>query len=278
MIINGKRCRYHSGLWFADTGDFVAEYNNDSGCYESCTIYPTVNLGACVEEMFYEETLDEVVAELFGPPYPHDGKTYDLIHKDGDEMNCDYRNLEWMAMEQIPQRPYHYNNSTAPMEYVRYYHWILEVSQAGTIKQHGEVLKQYDFDPVLYDKYGDTLDFEFFVDVGYYMVHVEQLMAWAGYVQGDDAGLKTPVILHRDGDYKNFNSNNLEWVEMTDPRFISYMKKKEQARQTRIKELIEQKQLPLDWDKSESAKNTPFLQSAASFTPPHFGSFGKGSR
>ncbi len=121
-IINGKRCRYHGGLWFADTGDFVAHYDADCGNYKSCIIYPTVNHGASVEEMFYEEHLDGVVADLFGPTYPHDGKMYDLIHKDGNEKNCDFRNLEWVEWKQIPQPPYHYHNSTMPTEYIRYYH------------------------------------------------------------------------------------------------------------------------------------------------------------
>ncbi len=278
-IINGKRCRYHGGLWFADTGDFVAHYDADCGNYKSCIIYPTVNHGASVEEMFYEEHLDGVVADLFGPTYPHDGKMYDLIHKDGNEKNCDFRNLEWVEWKQIPQPPYHYHNSTMPTEYIRYYHWVLEIGKTGIIKYHGEVIQPYDFDPVLYEEYGEILDIEYYVDVGYEIVLVEQLMAWAGYVQGDDAGLESPSILHRDGNYKNLASDNLEWVEKTDPRFISYNEKKKQDQQARIIELIAQKLLPPDWDKtkptSSISEQKPIQLPPAPFTPPNFSSFGK---
>jgi len=265
-IINNKRCRFYDGLWFADTGDFVARYEKDRGCYESCTIYPTVNLGACVEEMFYEETLDEVVAKLFGPPYPHDGKTYWLIHKDGNEMNCDYRNLEWVGGGPFQR----YKTTTAPKVFLRYYHWIYEIYSTGVIKHGDEVLKQYDFDPERY-KYTTILgDFEIHIDAGYYVVPVDEFMARARYVQGDIYGLKSPKILHRDGDYKNFYSENLEWVEETDPRFISYMEKKGQTQQARIKELIAQNLLPPDWepwstpvpknDKNPTAQpNEPFV-------------------
>ena len=115
-IINGKRCRLYDGLWFADTGDFVARYDEDNGRYESCTIYTTNDLGACVEEMFYPERLDVVIAELFGNPHPPYGKVYCLLHKDGNEMNCDYRNLEWKEINPFLSLP---NNSTAPKVFLR---------------------------------------------------------------------------------------------------------------------------------------------------------------
>ena len=278
-IINGKRCRYHSGLWFADTGDYVAHYNNDSGCYESCTIYPTINHGASVEEMFYEEHLDGVISTLFGPPYPHDGKVYDLIHKDGDEMNCDYRNLEWMDWEQIPNLPSHSDKNTASKVFLRYYHWIFEVDSSGIIKHGEEVLQQYDFDSHLFEETNEV-NLEILVDVGYYVARVDDFMALAGFVQGNNDDLKQPVILHRDGDYKNFNAENLEWVEKTDPRFINYLKKKEQVQQARLDELIEQKLLPSDWNNTTPKNNLSEpkpIQPSAPFIPPSFSCLGKAS-
>ena len=274
-IINGKRCRYHSGLWFADTGDYVAHYNNDSGCYESCTIYPTINHGASVEELFYEEHLDGVISTLFGPSYPHDGKVYDLIHKDGDEMNCDYRNLEWMDWDQIPHLPSHSDKTTASKVFLRYYHWIFEVYSTGVIKYGDEVLQQYDFDSYLFEETNEV-NLEILVDVGYYVARVDDFMALAGFVQGDKHDLKQPVILHRDEDYKNLNAENLEWVEETDPRFISYMKKKEQVQQARMKELISQKLLPPDWGTWPTPvpkkDNNPITQQHEPFIAPSFGS------
>lgn len=275
-IINGKRCRYHGGLWFADTGDYVAHYNKDSGCYESCTIYLTINHGASVEELFYEEHLDDVIAELFGPPYPHDGKTYDLIHKDGNEMNCDYRNLEWREGGHLLRFPFHSNKTTASKVFLRYYHWIFEVYSTGIIKHGDEVLQQYDFDSYLFEEKNEPL-LEICFDAGYYIVPVDEFMSRAGYVQGDINSFDSPVILHRDGDYKNFNSENLEWVEETDPRFISYMEKKEQAQQERIKELIEQGLLPPDWNNTKPpvSPHKPIQLPPALYTPSDPSNYGE---
>ena len=269
-IINGKRCRLFYGLWIADTGDFVARYNEDSGCYESCTIYPTINLGACVEEMDYELSFDETIADLFGPPYPHDGKSYSLIHKDGNEMNCDYRNLEWRDMEHLPRFPFHSNKAIAPKVFLRYYHWIFEVHSSGIIKYDGKVLRQYDLDPAL-----DEPLLEICIDAGYYIARVDEIMSRAGFVQGDINNFKSPVILHRDGDYKNFASDNLEWVEETDPRFIRYMEKKQQAQQARIKELIGQGLLSPDWDSCMPpvSPHKPIQLPPVLFTPPDYNDF-----
>ena len=273
-IINGKRCRYHDDLWFADTGDYVAHYDAESGSYKSCIIYPTINLGACVEEMFYEECLDETIAELFGPPYPHDGQSYDLIHKDGDEMNCDYRNLEWAKSGHLSRFPFHSHTTTASKVFLRYYYWIFEVYSTGVIKHGDKVLQQYDFDPDLF-KLTNELLLEVCFDAGYYIVPVDEFMSRAGYVQGDINGFKSPVILHRDGNYKNFKTENLEWVEETDPRFINYMEKKEQAQRARIKELIEQGLLSPDWNNAMPpvSPHKPIQLPPVLFTPPDYNDF-----
>ena len=54
---------------------------------------------------------------------------------------------------------------------------------------------------------------------------VEDAMATAGYVDGNKLQFKNPVILHKDGDYMNCSSNNLEWCDATDPRYIEYYNK-----------------------------------------------------
>ena len=58
-------------------------------------------------------------------------------------------------------------------------------------------------------------------------------MKEAGFIQGDDAGLKEPAILHKDGNYMNFASGNLEWVRQRDPRYKNYIQQKNEARRTR---------------------------------------------
>lgn len=56
----------------------------------------------------------------------------------------------------------------------------------------------------------------------YSKVSVEELMGIAGYVDGDRNFLKDPVILHKDNDYTNNSSDNLEWVDESDPRYTKY--------------------------------------------------------
>ena len=54
---------------------------------------------------------------------------------------------------------------------------------------------------------------------------VEDAMAAAGYVDGNKLQFKNPVILHKDGDYMNCSSNNLEWCDACDPLYIDYYNK-----------------------------------------------------
>ena len=41
------------------------------------------------------------------------------------------------------------------------------------------------------------------------------------------------MIIHRDGNYMNFASGNLEWVRQRDPRYKNYIQQKKEARRTR---------------------------------------------
>ena len=56
-------------------------------------------------------------------------------------------------------------------------------------------------------------------------IDVQDLMVEAGYVDGNKHQFKDPVILHKDGDYMNCSSDNLEWCDATDPRYIEYSNK-----------------------------------------------------
>jgi hypothetical protein len=67
-------------------------------------------------------------------------------------------------------------------------------------------------------------------------------MAEAGYVQGDDADLKHPMVLHKNNDYMNCSSENLEWTEVTDERYKAFL---EQRFKDKEKKLI--KKNHLDW-------------------------------
>ena len=65
-----------------------------------------------------------------------------------------------------------------------------------------------------------------------------------GFVNGDNASLNKPVILHKDLDRMNFSEDNLEWVEETDQRYIDYLEKKEADVHQRNVELNPGKTLP----------------------------------
>ena len=44
----------------------------------------------------------------------------------------------------------------------------------------------------------------------------------ARYVNKNKNRFEHPVILHRDNDWLNFDSDNLEWTDYNDPRYKEY--------------------------------------------------------
>ena len=178
------------------------------------------------------------VITCFCPPMPNDGKRYTIGFKDGNQYNCDYRNLQWVE--------YHYRNTTVPKVRLYVAGKFIEVFSTGKIKVDGqeESVLDYYFEP---DVDAFSAKEAPVVQIEKARIAVDELMEAAGYVQGDDAGLKNPVILHRDLDYKNFASDNLEWVEATDQRYIDYCKKREDDRRARTMELNKGKHVPDDW-------------------------------
>ena len=57
-------------------------------------------------------------------------------------------------------------------------------------------------------------------------IDVDRLMEIAGYVNGNKEQFKDPAILHKDNDWLNFNSENLEWTDRSDPRYREYHNRK----------------------------------------------------
>lgn len=74
--------------------------------------------------------------------------------------------------------------------------------------------------------------------------YLDKLMQAVGFVQGDKDSLQNPVVLHRDNNFRNFESCNLEWVEANDPRYTAYSKKKYSDRRERYEEINEGRILP----------------------------------
>ena len=244
--IKGKRCRlYHEGynwIWVADSGDFVSNYVKGGKYKGSCRIFKD-HFGPFVKGKYGGHIyLEEAVIKCFCPPCPSDGKRYMLNHKDGNWLNCDYRNLEWA--------PYRYRNTTVPKVRLYYNERFLEVFSSGEVKEGGQTLSVADY------WYDSDVDLHWitpgpYIRVGSGLspkrVEIEKIMRVCGYIQGDDAPLKNPVILHRDLDWKNFASDNLEWVEADDPRYLDYMDKKKQDMKDREKEMNGNKPRPEGW-------------------------------
>ncbi len=233
-IIEGRRCRLYSSelnymgdyysdkkFWIADTGDFVVCEGDNEDELIPCDIECSRS-GPFIEEMSYEGYLDSIVMALFGPPQPkwdrHPRHLPMINHKDGNWMNCNINNLEWV--------PYHYRHSTAIKEIVdvgRGGDGLYEVYSTGKVKKDGIDLQTNTeiYTPFLMN---EPRYLSLCIKTSYGgSILVEELMSAAGYVQGDDANLKHPVILHRDGDYMNVDANNLEWVEDNEPRYIRYL-------------------------------------------------------
>ena len=240
--IKGKRCRvYHEDymwIWVADSGDFVAHYDAGGKYHGSYRILKQ-HLGPFVVDKYGNRIfIATAVITCFLPPAPDDGKRYTIGFKDGNRNNCDYRNLQWVE--------YHYQNTTVPKVRLYVAGEFVEVFSSGTIKVGGQEEHpiDYNYDPDM-DLHCAWSVPEVRIDKK--RIAVDELMSAAGYVQGDDAGLKKPVILHRDFDYKNFASSNLEWVEDTDPRYLDYCKKREDDRKARARQLDYGKVIPDDW-------------------------------
>lgn len=227
MLIKGKNCRwYFQGyLWVSYDGLLVAvsDKKNKSGI-KIIKIQTDANGRKYVEHPYgYEVSVAKAVITCFCPPHPADGKVYTISHKDGNVSNCYYKNLEWGS--------YHYTHATSASVVVSVNGLNLTVNRDGSIEMNGKKME-------VRDHFFDAdIDLEVcswcpFVDVPTKKsihrerVFVDDLMKKAGFVQGDDANLSNPVILHKDNDYMNCDSNNLEWVEESDKRYQEFVGKK----------------------------------------------------
>lgn len=241
-IIEGRRCRlcgnsrysYSLPLWIADTGDFAAYADEAGGVYCPCKIYYDYGGPFIIERknggIFVQKYLEPLVLNMFGSAY--DGmklfRGEDMInHKDGNWMNCDYRNLE--------TTPYHYRNATSDRSILFKAGAFLEVFSGGSIWVDGVEMPVFDW---WYFSGSSFIDNHYSVAEPYIIVNgesiwMEEIMKEAGFIQGDDAGLKEPAILHIDGNYMNFAAGNLMWVRKRDPRYRNYIQQKNETKRVR---------------------------------------------
>lgn len=166
--------------------------------------------------------IQDLVTDCFCVPKPNDGNYYVLVHKDGNLQNDHYQNLEWRLATST------YPTTTETADKVKLTDG-LEVRRNGTIYQKG---KKLTVGTSIGDRDIDmAVPIEPFVEYerknswGRYeweRISIDKLMDIAGYVNENRKQFKDPVILHRDNDWLNFDSGNLEWTDWSDPRYRGY--------------------------------------------------------
>lgn len=169
--------------------------------------------------------LDELVLTCFRGLPPQDGKKYFPHHRDGDFKNSTIANLEWR--EETPETAHTYERLSREAWYKNR---KIKAYRNGTVKQNGSPLHFVDY---IYDSDVDwtfhyTAPWVRYVEKNRYgrmdtlRKDVTEIFEDSGFIQGDRSRLQNPVVLHKNNDYMDFNSDNLEWVEATDPRYVEF--------------------------------------------------------
>ena len=231
FYMNGVRARKHkaSGTKITEDGKYVEKEYMENGILKKFN--PKVEIGNNGLRRIYNKKLgylyiQDIVMDCFGSPKPTDGQDWVIAHLDGNMQNDHYKNLGW----KLRKDAYPYIPAKTDKQ-VKFAHGII-VHIDGRIYQKGKKCHVTDD---LYDS-----DMDLFVPMPPYIryeyknywkktetakLDVEDAMAAAGYVDGNKLQFKNPVILHKDGDYMNCSSNNLEWCDVTDPRYVEYYNK-----------------------------------------------------
>lgn len=224
--INGRKMRYCKkyNIWVNREGTYAYREYNDPSWNRNLIIYPKPGKGKFLNTKSHGEIpLDKVVAICF-KPMPKDGNKYVLIHKDGNLSNCHAFNLEWKQVLKY-----------SPADKTR------KLNNGLIVKSNGEIFDKGKKLPVI-TEIGDR-DTDRIVAVAPHVRYcqtniwggtdekrafIDDLMSEAEFVAGDKTGMKRPRVLHKDGDYRNFDESNLEWVEESSQEYQDYRKKREE--------------------------------------------------
>lgn len=240
----GHDCKYYTeGAFYTDKSGNFAAAKDTSGGMVQLPIITTIN-GKFVENARWNRIvlMDIAVATCFCH-HPQIGQRMMVQHKDGDKNNCASSNLSWV--------PYHYQTATAPVTNLNVNKSICTITSGGQISVDGNVVH-----PMYY--YNDkatglkNIQAPFVYTKAFDGVHmlrenIDDLMARAGYVNGDDANFANPVVLHKDNNWMNFVTNNLEWCDASDPRYQQYLDQRKQDMIAMFKKKNPGKNIPNGW-------------------------------
>jgi len=204
----GYRLHYRSGVYVSKSGIFFMDANN-----KYLHVFKDSGQKPYIKAKGNTYYVEDLVTDCYLPK-PKGNTVYVLIHKDGKLDNCDVCNLEW--------RPAVYTFNTNTSTKIKINGKEITVKSDGKVYEGNNQLSQID---TLYDP---DVDLERcispYVGVNGKRVHMDDLVEQAHYVHGDKYSLKDPMILHKDHNRDNYASDNLEWVERTDQRYIDYRK------------------------------------------------------
>lgn len=239
--INGTLCRYYFAgkVYVSKDGTVAGVPNNRWGGYRQLNIIDDGDRKLIKINKNKSIRLDLAVMRCFGPPMPVDGKRYMINHKDGDGLNCDVANLEWGI--------HHYEHTAEDSIVLNCCGNRITAFKDGHIEMDGKTMMVHDS---LYDP---DIELEVCIDphiavsrprsIYHERVDIDKIMNVAGYIQGDDMIYDHPVILHKDYDWKNFASDNLEWVDSLNEEYNKYLIQKKEDKHQRNVELNPGKEL-----------------------------------
>lgn len=222
----GLRNHYASNIWVSIDGKH-AEKDTRSGIF-SYPILREDNDRTFIHDQYNGSYyMDVLVLSCFWGKAPKDGKTYFVYHKDGDMSNSNISNLEWREATQAEldafkklQKETWYKNRK------------LKATKKGLIKQGCKELPLVDY---MYDSdldwtrhyHNPWVDYEEKDSWGKTQrkhKNADEIFEDFGFVNGNKSKFSNPVILHRNNNYLDYSSDNLEWCDASDPRYEDFEK------------------------------------------------------
>lgn len=226
-MINGRMMRYcvKYNVWVNKEGNYAYREYNDASWNCSLIIHTRPDRSKFLNTKSHGEIpLDEAIAICY-KPMPNDGKKYILIHKDNDLGNCHANNLEWKQVRKYK-----------PTDTKRKLDNGLVVTVEGKILDGKTVLpivketgdRDTDSMAALEDPYVSYRRRNKWGSYDDKKGYIDDLMAAAEYVDGDESTLQKPKVLHKNLDYLDYHADNLKWVEEDSPEYQEYMKRKKE--------------------------------------------------